>query len=422
MSNIAKHLSPAKHRLFHGYWILVVAFLYLFAFSGCGVGVFSLFVTPLQSDFGWGRGEIMVAFTLFFLLTGVAAPFIGGLVDRYGVRGVISTGAGVIGLGFVSLTRLESLWHLYLAYTFIGAGMAAIGQVPSSALVANWFKKRRGTAIGVMSTGIGTGILVLAPVIGGYVIPNLGWRVAYLALAVLAWALIPLTLFIVKTKPEEMGLHPDGNETSASIGAPEATLSDFKGLSLKMVLGTTAFWLMAVSFFINGIGSMGVIQNQVPHLQDIGFPLSQAASALTGLGIGSAVGKFFFGWLCDRIPAKHAFAISIFLLIIGTAILMNLKAASPMAIIWLYAVVNGLGNGGWLPTMSMLVNVNFGLSSYGVIMGMISLAQAIGAAAGPLVAGYMYDTMDTYTLAFTIFLVSFFIAIAAILAVRRPRK
>jgi len=391
-------------------------------FSGCGVGVFSLFVTPLQSDFGWGRGEIMFGFTIYFLLTGLAAPLVGSLVDRYGVKGVISVGALLTGLGFASLNLLQSIWHFYVAQFFIGAGTAAIGQVPASAMVSNWFVKRRGTAIGIMSTGIGVGILVLAPLTGGYLIPNFGWRVSYLALAIFTWVLIPLALFVVRTKPADMGLYPDGIEVTEDAAEAEASRLASQGLSLKMALGTSAFWLIAVTFFISGFSSLGVIQNQVPHLQDIGFPLATAANALTALGLGSAIGKFTFGWLCDLIKAKYACAISIVLLAVGAVILMSVKPASPLAIIWLCAITLGLGAGGWLPTMSVLTNINFGLKSYGAIFGMISLVQGIGGAFGPLFGGYMYDAMNTYRWAFIIFLALYAIALPAILSVRRPKS
>lgn len=411
-----------KSRIFYGYWIIAVSVLCLGTFSGSGVGSFSLFVNSLQSEFGWGRGEIMLAFTIFFLLTGVAAPLVGSIVDRYGVRGVISAGALVTGLGFVSLYMLQSLWHLYVAYFFIGAGMSAFGHVPASAMVTNWFVKKRGTAIGIMSTGIGTGIFVVAPLVGGFLIPAFGWRVAYLALGIMAWGLIPLAIWVVRTKPAEIGLYPDGvtsPEEVAEIGASSQTT---KGLNLRAALGTMAFWLVSVTFLISAFSSLGFNQSLVPYLQDADFSVALAASALTILGLGSAIGKFFFGWLCDRIKAKQACALSIVLLSAAAIILMFIRSTSPLAIIWLDAFIFGLGAGGWLPTMSMLVSRNFGLASYGAIIGMVSLLQAIGGAAGPLFSGYMFDTTNTYYWTFIVFLCLYAVAIPTILVVRRPKS
>jgi MFS family permease len=411
-----------KSGIFYGYWILAISVLCLALCSGSGVGVFSLFVTKLQTSFNWDRGEIMLTFTIYYLLIGLASPLVGRLVDRYGVRGVIIGGSLIAGFGFVSLYTLQALWHLYLAYFFIGIGHAAIGQVPASAMVSNWFVKRRGTAIGIMSTGIGIGILVLAPLVVNLLMPILGWRLSYVTLGLFNMILIPLALFVVRTKPSDIGLFPDGIANNEDYTRVMASSVFTRGLNLKMALGTSAFWFICLTFFISGFSSMGVIQNQVPHLQDKGFSLALAASAITGLGLGSAIGKFFFGWLCDFIKAKYACALSIVLLAIATIILILIKPGAPVMVIWLYGIVHGLGAGGWLPTMAILVNRNFGLVSYGIIFGMVSLVQAVGVAAGPLFGGYMYDSMNTYHWAFIIMALAYIIAISSVLAIRRPKS
>ena len=299
----------------------------------------------------------MIAFTVSFLLSGLAAPLAGSLVDRYGVRGVISAGAFVVGLGFTSLSLLSHLWHLYVAFFFIGVGLAAIGHVPVSALVSNWFVKRRGTAIGIVSIGIGAGIFVLAPLLGSFITPTFGWRASYLTLAIFTWLIIPLGLFVVRTKPADMGLYPDGNKEPPALVEAQVTSPTSNGLSARMALGTSTFWLIAVTFFLHSFASLGVTLNQVPYFQDIGISLATAANALAIFGLGSAIGKFFFGWLCDQIKAKYASALSFVLQAVGLLILMNVKLTSPLPILWLYAIILGLGAGGWLPTMSMLVNV-----------------------------------------------------------------
>jgi MFS family permease len=183
-----------------------------------------------------------------------------------------------------------------------------------------------------------------------------------------------------------------------------------------------AFWLVSVTFLISAFSSLGFNQSLVPYLQDAGFSVALAASALTIMGLGSAIGKFSFGWLCDKIKAKQACALSIVLLSAAAIILMFIGSTSPLAIIWLDALIFGLGAGGWLPTMSMLISRNFGLASYGTIIGMVSLLQAIGGAAGPLFSGYMFDTTNTYYWTFIVFLCLYAVAIPAVLSVRRPKS
>ena len=365
----------------------------------------------------------MAAFTIYNLAMGVASPFVGRVIDRYGARRVIAIGALIAGLGFVLLSLMNTLWHFYASYAVIGVGMAAMGHVPSSTIVSNWFKKRRGTAIGIMSSGIGAGGIALAPLVGGYLIPNFGWRVSYLVLAVLTWVLIiPLALLVIKTKPADMGLYPDGIEAPEAVAMTEASPPTAKGVTLRMALATPAFWLIAVSFLTADFSRASTIQSQVPYLEDIGFPVAIAAGALGGVGLGSLVGKFGFGWLCDRIPPKYACFIGLGLLAVSIIILMNVEPASPLALIWLYAILIGLSAGSWLPTMSMLISTNFGLAAYGTLYGLVAFAQAIGVATGPLMAGYMFDTMGTYHWAFIIFLALGAVAIPTILAVRRPKS
>lgn len=168
-----------KPRVFYGYWIVFIAFLLMLINSGCGYYAFSLYVKSFQTDFGWSRGEIMLAISIFFLVSGAMSPFVGRLIERFGVKKVISIGAFMAGLGFVLLSQLHNLSLLYIGWAVYGVGGAATGQVPTTIIVSNWFKKRRGTAIGIMAMGIGGGGFVLAPIIGGYLIPHFGWRASY---------------------------------------------------------------------------------------------------------------------------------------------------------------------------------------------------------------------------------------------------
>ncbi len=326
MERVTLKMIPArKPRIFYGYWIVAVAFFGAFVFGGCSYYVFSLFVKPLQIEFGWGRGEIMIAMTILFLVIGVASPLIGRLVDRYGVRVVVSIGATIAGLGFVLISQMGSLWHFYFGYIVVGVGMAAAGTVPVTALISNWFERRRGMAVGITGMGIGTGGFALTPLFGGYIIPNFGWQMAYIALALITWLLVPVVLLVVRTRPSDKGLYPDGAKASETITETQAILAHSEGLTLKMALVTSGFWLIALSFFLNTLSQDGVIQNQVPHLQDIGFPLAMASGALGTVGLGSLIGKFSFGWVCDRIKPKYAFSIGISLQLEGIIILMNIK-------------------------------------------------------------------------------------------------
>ena len=417
-SNISA--TPRRPRVFYGYWLVLVTFLFNFMAIGCGSYAFSLFVTPLQDALGWGRGQIMAGFTVFFVTMGLTSPVVGRFVDRYGARPVIPIGGVVMGLGFVVVSQMSQPYLFYLGYVLVGAGAAGMGQVPSSAVVSNWFKKRRGAAIGLMAAGVGAGG-VLAPAVG-FIIENHGWRNAYLSMAILVWAvIIPLGALVVRTRPSEKGLYPYGADGPSEMASADATpAGNAFGLTLRQATRTLAFWLIVASFLFGGFSSMGLTQAPVPFLQDIGYPMRTAAAALGAMGVSSAIGKVFFGWLCDRMLPKYAWAIGQGLMAASVAILLNIHADSSIALIWAYALVLGLGVGAWLPTLSILASSNFGLTFYGAVFGVLSMAPSIGAATGPFFAGLMYDATGTYFWTFITFGAVFAISIPTILLMKRP--
>ncbi len=411
-----------KGRIFYGYYLLAVTFLFLVLFNGSGVFAFSLFVRPLEASFGWGRGQVMAGFTVYYAMVGSASPIVGRFVDRYGARPVIPVGAVMVGLGFVIVSRMSDLYLFYLGYVIIGTGAAAMGPVPCSAVISNWFRRKRGTALGMMSAGIGAGGVVVAPFIG-YMLSYFDWRTAYLSLGVLVVALtIPLARGVIRTRPSEMGLYPDGGSAPPADSAdPTREGGDRAGFTLKQALRTRVFWLIAVAFFCYAFASMGALQASVPFLEDSGYPTATAATALGALGFGSAVGKILFGWLCDRMRPNRAFAIGTAVLLAGVLVLLTVRADSPLVLIWTYALLLGLGSGAWLPTLSMLVSSTFGLRFYGTVFGALNLCLSLGTASGPLFSGMMHDATDSYLATFTIFAVLLAVAIPVILLVKRPK-
>ncbi len=413
-------MSTDRRKPFYGYWVVLAAFLCNVVTFGCGFYSFSLFVTPLEKDLGWGRGDVMAGFTVFFLTTGLVAPQVGRLVDRHGARVVMSLGAIVAGAGFVVLSSMTELWQFYLGYMIVGLGMAGTGQIPSSAVVSNWFEKRRGTAVGLMASGIGVGGIALAPLVGTLLLPRLGWGHSYLVLGALCWlVIVPLAILVIRTRPSEKGVVAFGVEDVTAVSG-RASRQPVAGVSLKVAMGTTAFWLIVVTYLLSHFAQVGAVQNQVPFLEDAGFPMAVSAGALGAVGLSSAFGKFGFGWLCDRMQARYVLAIGLSLQLGSIIVLMGIGPDSPATAAWLYAVMMGLGLGSWLPTMSMLTSGYFGLANYGAIFGAITIPYAVGSAVGPLVAGRLYDSSGSYTSVFVVFLVLFAVAIVSILVCRRP--
>lgn len=413
-------VSGTRSRFFYGYWIVLVTFLQALVFSGCGFYAFSLFIKPLQSSLHVDRAAVMTALTLYFLIGGISAPLVGRLVSRFGVRIIMAIGPAVAGIGFISLSFVSQVWQLYVCYLIVGIGLTGTGMVPATTVISNWFSKRRGTALGIMTAGIGAGGLALAPLIGGAFIPHLGWQWAYRILAFITWSLIPLALLVIRTRPADMGLFPDGAKDGTSPQAKGKASPASDGVTWQEAIHSYAFWLTVLSFMTFGIAEIGILQNEVPYLQETGFTTSAAATIHGIVGLWSTFGKFFFGWLSDRIHAKYAFAIGSVLQLVGVLLIMRVSPSSPTSILWLYAFLVGFGVGNWAPTMSMIVSTTFGLASYSVIFGMIGFTQGLGSSIGPIGTGLLYDIGKGYHWIFIAVMISYAISVVSILPVRRP--
>jgi len=409
-----------KRRFFYGYWVLAACFVFNVIGSGCGPIGFSFFVTSLERVFKWSRAEIMTAFTIFFICTAISAAVSGRLAHRYGGRKVISTGAILLCSGYVLLSQMDYLWQYYIGYSLIGLGISATGAVITTMIVSNWFVRRRGIAIGVITMGPGTAGLIFTPTVIIYLLPNLGWSNTYLIFAaVTAIFIIPLSALVIRSKPADIGLLPDGGDSPDIMGTNQVVATAGQGVPFNSALSTRAFWLLG--FAILTVSThMGVMQSQLPHLQDLGFGAGIVASAMSIVAMMSVPGTVIFGWLSDKIKIKTISLICILLIIIGISLLIYIEIDSPHWLIWTYTTLLGLGVGGWMTAMSLLTSENFGLIAYGAIYGLFMAFQSVGGAVAPIFSGYFYDRSGDYDMAFVTTLVIVALGIPAILAIRRP--
>jgi MFS family permease len=422
------YIKPSKapilkiSRIFYGYWVLLACFLLNVISAGCGPISFSFFVTSLERGLYWSRTEIMTGFSLFFICSAISAPFSGRMVHRYGARKVVSLGALLSCLGYILLSQMNGLWQYYIGYALIGAGVAATGPVIMTLIISNWFIRRRGMAIGAMSMGAGTAGMIFTPLVIVYLLPNLGWSHTYLTFAAITGRLsIPLAALVIRTNPADMGLLPDGRDASEIAGIAEDKALATEGLPFKSALTTKSFWLLAVAIFLIS-SHMGVMQNQIPHLEDLGFAAGIVASAMSIVAVMSTLGTLVFGWLCDKIRVKVAAVIAVILLTISIIFLIIIDINSPAWLIWTYATILGLGIGGWMPVMSLLASATFGLLSYGTIYGALNAFQSIGAGTSPILSGYLFDKTGSYEWAFIITAIVIALGIPVILAIHRPKS
>jgi MFS family permease len=405
-------------KFFYGYWIVLAGFVTLTVANGLAWYGFSVMNVPVADEFGWSRSEVALGFTFLAVAMAVISPFVGRLTDNRGPRQVLIIGTVVLSLSLFLLSRTSSLWSFCLLHAGLGMASALLGPVPISVIISNWFRRLRGTMQGISFIGIGFGGVVFGPLIGNYLIPNLGWQGAYVVTGLLSAVIMTLViLFLVRNHPQDKGLSPYGAEATeaAKERVPEA--SKASGLSLKETLGMSAFWLIALTFAIYGIGLTGSVQNLVSIVTSQEFTAGQAAFVIGIVGLFSAAGKFAFGYLGDRIDAKYNTAIAYALTALS---LVTLALARSIHHLWLYGILVGLGMGGWAPNTAALTANYFGLKQYGSILGTIHLVFMAAEAAGPALVALAFERGATYNSILIILSILCAVAIPLIIIIKKP--
>ncbi len=400
----------------------------MFILAGAGWYSFGVFFKPVMSDFGWSRTQVSVAIFILGMGMGLFSPVVGRLTDQWGARTILLSGTVVTGCGFLFLSIMKELWHYYAICIFLALGLTAIGVVPIAILIANWFERRRGLALGITTVGISLGALVLPPILERLIV-WMGWRFAYISLGGLTCALLlPVISLIVRTRPlcpissSEVGLQSNKGEEALSQDAnrskPRRQLQE-ANWTLQSAFKTPVFWLVMICTYGICVATDGTLLHEVNFLTDQGVSatLSAMAMALTG-GIGG-IGKVVFGLMADRFQAKYVASVCFALQAVGLLLLMN---ASTMPMIWLFVVVFGIAMGGVVTLIPLLVAEYFGLKSFSILFGIVHLALMFGSASGPLLSGIIFDATQSYNWAFTAFVAIQLISAIAICIGRTPKK
>jgi sugar phosphate permease len=409
-----------KGRIFYGWWVILAVVIALTISTGTGFYCFGVFMEPVREDFGWTKAQVTWIITVYWIVTGLSAPWLGKLIDLYGARKIMFFSAVLNGGCLLALGFVRTLGQFYLAYGFKAIAHAGIGMVAIGSLVSRWFDKKRGRATGLATTGIGFGGLFLAP-FAGYLIPRHGWRAVYVILGILLWALvIPAIALIIRSSPEDKGLLPYGyakqdnppdkhlKEDGTKLVKPDP---DPPGLTLGQALRTPTYWLLAMCFIFVPAGVFGTLAHQTSYIESIGISREAASLALgftAGMGI---LGKVFFGFLAELTKVRYAAMICFGAQALGVLILM---ATNSIAMVWAFVLLYGFAMGG-LASLQPLIIINFfGTAAIGAILGSISFIFAIGAASGPLYAAYIYDCFQSYHWAFLIYVGAYLCAVLCI--------
>ncbi|MDX2144156.1 MAG: MFS transporter [Rhodospirillaceae bacterium] len=370
-----------------GWTIIVVAVVGL----ACGLSaipIYSIgsFTKPLTEAFGWTRAEVQGIYTWMTIGNLVAAPILGVLIDRQGVRRVAIVSIMGMGLGYVAMGAFaEPLWSFYVI-GFVTA-IVGVGTVPITwtRLIVDWFDAGRGSALGLALAGTGISAIIV-PIFTTWMIADYGWRAAFMGLGILPTVIaLPAALWL---------LH-DRTGSRATRPAPEADAKVEKtGIEFRAAISGYRFWVMNIVFFLIGVCVAGLIAHLVPMLTDRGIASGTAAQVAGVIGAAVIVGRIGTGYLVDRFWAPGVGLVLLSMPAISCLILASGNASIPVML--LVATLIGLAAGAEFDLMSFLVSQYFGQRRYGIIYACLYATFKISAGVGAPLFGFAFDETGSY--------------------------
>lgn len=424
------------HKPFYGWVIVGVSFLIGVTEAGVFQNVLSIFMKPMVQEFGWSRTAVTGAIALGSICGGIVSPFVGSSLDRYGPRMVAFWGILIFSAGLFSLMFIRQIWQLYL---FFGVGrMISVGVLGLviTVSVSNWFIRGRGRALGITWIGERVGSAFL-PVMIQYLILAYGWRMAWGALGTVVFLMSGLPALLLRRRPEDMGLLPDGDVSVPTIKKADAP-SGAEGRSDDPVpeaepfwtrdqaTHTRTFWTLTLITCLIPFIQAGINFHIYPFLTDQGLDQKVAVWVLFTIGGFSALGSISWGTLADRFQVKTLLTLNIFgsgliFLLFFWAVEFKLIDRFGTGILFFLAALHGILHGGRNAIISIIWGVFFGRMALGSIYGFSIPFKSVANACGPIFAAICFDLYGSYAFPFYFFVGVFFITGAISIRMKPPK-
>lgn len=382
-----------RSKLFYGYIVTGAGFLIWMVGWGTFTPAFSVFLKPLVTEFGWSRAEASIAYSLSFIVFATLGIMIGWLTDKFGPRRVVVLFGSFLGICYLLMSRINALWQFQFNFAIIGGIGASSLNIPVMVTISRWFIKRRGLMIGIVQAGNGVGGFIF-PLISGWLIINHGWRSAYVILGFITLAGIITGGSLLRRDPKEINDFPDGERGWQPTEKKDID-SSLKEVNIpfRKAFFTKQFWMIAGLYFSFGFCRTTFLAHIAAHVQDLGFSLSDGANILAFTTGASMFGRVGMGRIADKIGNRKAFMISF---VITAASLFIGLIAKKLWMLYLFSILFGFGWGNQAVLRVSLTSEVFGLTSLGLIMGILVFSESGAATFGSFFAGYIFDTFNTY--------------------------
>jgi len=397
-------------KIFYGWWIVLACFIIGLYVAGITFYGFTAFFEPLIKEFGWSYTQVSFAASLRGLEMGVFAPLIGLFVDRLGSRKVIFWGVMTVGFGLFLLSFTRSLAMFYAAFLLLAFGAGGCTSVVSMAVVANWFDKNVGKALGVMASGFGASGLMVPVIV--WLMEAYHWRSTLVILGLGTLVLgVPLS-FVIRNKPEQYGYFPDGKLTRGPI-LQEEIRSSKDGIGFRQVLRNRSFLLLNLTEAIRMMAVSSVATHVMPYFSSVGISRSKAGLVAGAIPLFSIIGRLALGWLGDVFEKRYVMALAFGLMGVGMLAFCYVQVEW---VIFLFLFLFPPSFGGTMVLRGSILREYFGRDSLGKMLGMVMGSASIGGIIGPTLAGWVFDSLGSYHLIWIAF--SGFIVLAIILVLR----
>ncbi len=379
---------------FYGWLVVAVVFVTM-AIGVNARTAFSLLFPPILEEFGWNRGVTAGAFSFGFLVSALLTPGLGRLMDRKGPVWVMELGALALAAGMVLATYATEPWHLYATLgVLVGGASVAVGYTGQGLYLPNWFVRNRGLAISIAYSGAGAGSILLLPYLQ-HLIATSGWRAACWTVAVVAIVLlVPLNL-LLRRRPQELGLTPDGDSAAAALSRRNLTIVDPAWAAIEWTLAramrTRRFWWIALASFGALFAWYAVQVHQTKYLLDIGFDGETAGWALGVVSLAGIPGQIVMGAVSDRVGREPVWTLGCLGFTLTYALLIGLAYVPSLILLWLMVLAQGTLGYAVTSVLSAVTAEVFEGRHFGAIFSTIMLAAIAGGAAGPYAVGVLHD-------------------------------
>ncbi len=388
---------------FYGWLVVVAAFLVMFI--ECVLYIYGIFLKPLIEEFGWLRGSVSSIHAVMMATYTITVIPMGRLYDKYGPDKLMVASCILVGSGLMLSSAVSSIWQLYFTFSvMLGLGFSPI-YLSSMSTILRRFTSRSGLAIGVATSGIGVGQLIMAPSLT-HIIGIYGWRFAFIVSGVFSMFIIALSTIIISSTYRGLRINTYNDDKLC------------RGETLNGALKTWIFKIVYLNYILACLALFIVLVHMVPYSIDIGVDPLTASYWLGLVGVSSVPGRIIMGFVSDKIGKANTFALCclfegflILLLLTGKHILLSI-----------FAVFFGFFYGGWMAMYAPLISELFGLKHIGSILGTIATTFGIGGALGPTFAGYVFDIFGSYTIVFIICMVMFILVSLLIIGLRKHLK